>query len=80
MLDEARLKQVISAVLQVPVEAIGADTSRETIERWDSLQHMNLVLALEEEFGIYIPDEDATTINTYPLIMKVVSEQMAKAS
>jgi len=80
MLDEARLKQVISAVLQVPVEAIGTDTSRETIERWDSLQHMNLVLALEEEFGIYIPDEDATTINTYPLIRKVVSEQMAKAS
>ena len=80
MLDETRLKQVIASVLQVPVESIGDDTSRETIERWDSLQHMNLVLALEDEFGIYIPDEDATRINSYPLIMQVVNEQLARAS
>jgi len=80
MLDETRLKQVIASVLQVPVESIGDDTSRETIERWDSLQHMNLVLALEDEFGIYIPDEDATRITSYPLIMQVVDEQLARAS
>lgn len=80
MLDEARLKQVISSVLQVPVESIGADTSMDTIEKWDSLQHMNLVLALEDEFGIYIPDEDATNITSYPLIRLVVDEQLAKAS
>lgn len=80
MLDEARLKQVISSVLQVPVESIGADTSMDTIEKWDSLQHMNLVLALEDEFGIYIPDEDATNITSYPLIRLVVEEQLAKAS
>jgi len=80
VLDETRLKQVLASVLQVPVDTIGADTSRETIERWDSLQHMNLVLALEDEFGIYIPDEVATRITSYPLIMQVVDEQLARAS
>lgn len=80
MLDEARLKQVISSVLQVPVESIGADTSMDTIEKWDSLQHMNLVLALEDEFGIYIPDEDATNITSYPLIRVVVEEQLVQTT
>ena len=80
MLDEARLKQVISSVLQVPVESIGVETSMDTIERWDSLQHMNLVLALEDAFGIYIPDEDATNITSYPLIRVVVEEQLASQS
>ena len=31
-------------------------TSMDTVESWDSLSQMNLVLALEDEFGIEIPD------------------------
>ena len=80
MLDEMRLKQVISSVLQVPVETIDAGTSMDTIEKWDSLQHMNLVLALESAFGIYIPDDEATNITSYPLIRLVVDEQLSKVS
>jgi acyl carrier protein len=37
---------------------INEDSSADSIEQWDSLRHLNLVLALEEEFGISIPDEE----------------------
>ncbi len=65
----------MAAVLQVPQESIGPDSSMDNIATWDSLRHMNLVLALEEEFGTSIPDEDAANLTSYALI-KVVLEEL----
>ena len=76
MLAEAKLKQIMSSVLHVPVEKINSDTSMDTIEKWDSLQHMNLVLALEDAFDIFIPDDEAANITSYPLIKLVIKEQL----
>ena len=78
MLDEAALKQVMATVLAVPVEAIGPDASADTIPSWDSLHHMNLVLALEQTFGVEIPDEDAADITSYALIKVVLQEQLGR--
>jgi acyl carrier protein len=71
---DAKLKSVMSAVLKVPVEEIGEESSMDTIAAWDSLQHMNLVLALEEEFGVSVPDEDAANITSFKLIRTVLQE------
>ena len=47
---EGRIKNVMSAVFEIPVDQIKDNSSLDTIESWDSLKHMNLVVALEEEF------------------------------
>ncbi len=73
-LDEAKLKQVIANIFAVPVSDITEDSSKDSIPNWDSLKHMNLVLALEEEFGVSIPDEDAANITSYKLIRLVLQE------
>ena len=77
MLNEETLKQVMAAMLNVDAAAIGPDASMDTITNWDSLRHMNLVLALEEEFKVVIPDEDAGNITSYKLI-KLVLEDLLK--
>lgn len=74
MLNEDALKQVMSQVLNVPPQTIGVDASMDTIESWDSLHHMNLVLAIEEEFKVTIPDEDASNITSYKLITLVLND------
>jgi len=71
---DAKVKTVMSAVLKVPVEEIGEESSIDSIAAWDSLQHMNLVLALEEEFGVSVPDEDAANITSFKLIRAVLQE------
>ena len=38
------------------------------------LGHMNLVLALEDEFKVVIPDEDAGNITSYKLITVVLND------
>lgn len=77
MLNENTLKQVMATLLTVEVSAIGEDASMDTIPTWDSLRHMNLVLALEEEFKVAIPDEDAGNITSYKLIKLVLEELLS---
>jgi acyl carrier protein len=74
MINEQALRQVMATLLQVPADSIGEDTSMDTVKGWDSLRHMNLVLALEEEFKVSIPDEDAANITSYPLIKLVLQD------
>lgn len=77
MLNEEMLKQVIAAVLEVDPSSIDDDTSTDTMPNWDSLRHMNLVLALEQEFQVQISDEDAYSIKSYQLIKLVLKELLA---
>lgn len=74
MLNENLLKKVMASVLKVDVSAIDENSSMDNIKSWDSLGHMNLVLALEDEFKVVIPDEDAGNITSYKLIMVVLDE------
>jgi Acyl carrier protein len=78
VINEDDLRAVMAGVLHVQIEAIGPESSMDNIESWDSLQHMNLVLALEEEFGVSIPDEDAANVTSYALI-KLVLEELIQA-
>jgi acyl carrier protein len=77
MLDRNELKRVMAAVLELEATALGDDASMDTVPGWDSLRQMNLVLALEDRFGITIPDEDAANATSYQLLALVVEEQLA---
>jgi acyl carrier protein len=69
-----RVLTVISQVLGVPVEELREDSSPATVAVWDSLKHMNLILAMEEEFGIYFSDENIRQMLNVGTIVANVSE------
>jgi acyl carrier protein len=74
MLDRLKLKEVLSAVFEVSVESITDDSSSDTIENWDSLRHLNLIIALEEEFNVVIPDEEVGNMVNFKLIELVLND------
>ncbi len=76
-LDHALLKQVMATVLEVDAASLDERSSMDNVPGWDSLKQMNLVLALEESFGVAIPDEDAANATSYALIALVLQEQLA---
>jgi acyl carrier protein len=66
------IKNIMAQVFQIEAASIVADTSPESVERWDSLKHMQLVMALEDEFGIEFPDEVIPELLSYVKIVDQV--------
>jgi acyl carrier protein len=63
-LSEERVKQIIMDQLGVSAEQVTPDASFIDDLGADSLDTVELVMALEEEFDIEIPDEDAEKLRT----------------
>jgi acyl carrier protein len=47
-----RVASVFAAVFGIAEASLKDDDSYETIADWDSVNHINLILALEAEFGV----------------------------
>ena len=74
MVEIIRIKEVVGAVIDAPVSQISDNASMDEIDAWDSLAQMNLVIALEDEFQITIPDDEVGTIISIQLILSLVNE------
>jgi len=61
---DAKVKKIISEQLGVPESDVKLESSFVNDLGADSLDTVELVMALEEEFGVEIPDEDAEKIAT----------------
>lgn len=77
MFPDDKLKAVMASMLDIDVSAVGPATSTDTVAQWDSVRHMNLIIALEEAFGISVPDEEVATLTSYPIVRAMVEEQLA---
>lgn len=72
--SEQKLKATLAVVLGVPTEEIGDETSSDTVASWDSLKHLNLVFALEDEFSVSISEEQSFQMLSYPALKSVLAE------
>lgn len=73
---DSKILEVMSYVFEVPVSDLNEESSQDSIESWDSVKHLNLIVALEEEFGIEIPIEEVGHLISFKLIRLIVGELM----
>ena len=71
---EDRVKKIIVEQLGVKEEDVSADASFVDDLGADSLDTVELVMALEEEFETEIPDEDAEKITTVKQVIDYINE------
>ena len=69
-----QVRNVASDIFGVPTDKISAESSPETIENWDSMQHLNLVLAIEEKFGVQLDPEDIEQMKTIGAVAVLVEK------
>jgi len=72
-----KIFEIVSQVMNVPAADIREDSSPETIEAWDSLKHMSLILTLEDEFKIQFSDDEIVKMLSVALIMDVLNHKLA---
>lgn len=70
-----KLQETIAATLKVPANKITASTRDEDLSAWDSLGQVNLMMALEQTFEVYIEVEDFETLNSVPAILAYLTQQ-----
>jgi acyl carrier protein len=59
-----KIRSIVAATFGVPVAQITDQTSSDTIESWDSMNHLHLVVALEAEFGVSFEPERAVEMTS----------------
>ncbi len=64
--------QIVADVFNVPAESVTVDSSPESIESWESMTHLNLVLSLEQAFGVsFAPEDIAELISVAAIVDRV---------
>jgi acyl carrier protein len=74
---EDRIRQIMADILNVAPEDMDGSTGMDNVSSWDSLHHLNLCLALEQEFGITLEVNEIESMLTYAVILQVMQRKIA---
>lgn len=74
-MDFEKIKEVVAEQLGVDVSQITGETSLKDDLNADSLDLFQIIMSLEEEYGIEIPTEDAESIGTIGDIEKYLAQR-----
>lgn len=70
-----QIRELVATTFELPVEKVGQESSSKTIELWDSVGHINLVMALEEKFGTPFTMEEIAEMHDVATICKIVDQK-----
>ena len=71
---EERIKNVMADVFGIDATTINEDSSQDNIEQWDSIKTLDLIVSLEEEFGVSIPIEEVGNMTNFKYIELTLKE------
>jgi len=72
---DTKLREIVRAVLQLPADADVGRARQLSVETWDSLAHVSLMLAIEGEFGLSIDISDQIALTSVPAIRLYLEER-----
>jgi len=75
-----QVRAIASDLFDVAPEGITAESSPETVEKWDSVQHLSLVLAIEERFHCQLTPEEIEHMHNIGGVVRVLQGKLQSAS
>jgi acyl carrier protein len=69
-----RLRGVFRTALELPADADVDTLEYRGIEKWDSLAHMSLIAAIEDEFDIMIDTDDVIDMSSFTKAREIVGK------
>src|SRR3954468_1557621 len=74
MLDKVR--EIIADVTHNNLQSVTANSSSQNLDGWDSVAQINIIVAVEEEFGIRFDPEDMHNLDSVEKIVYALSPIM----
>ena len=72
-----RARVALARALKADPETIADNASQMDLSEWDSVRHMNVVLALENDFGIEFEDAELPTLTSLPLMVAAIEKHLS---
>lgn len=80
MTDTAKLDEAILFGLGLPADTDLTAIAYGTTQEWDSVAHMQLVVAIESAFGIMLETDDVIAMSDYAEITRILREHYGVAA
>lgn len=78
MLDiEKRIIFIMSEVFDINKDLIKNDSSTNNLVEWDSMNHMNLIVALEEEFKCDFDEDDIEIMVSFETVKTIIENKLS---
>ncbi|HWL93491.1 MAG TPA: acyl carrier protein [Phycisphaerae bacterium] len=74
MTNSDKFKSIIAAILQVDEDTVTDQLTPDRVDTWDSLNHINLIGALEQEFGITLATENLERTQSIPVLKSLLAQ------
>lgn len=68
-----RVRELAAETFDQPLDAVQLSTTPNDLDTWDSLAQLNLIVALEDEFGIELDPEHAATATSIASLVALVT-------
>ena len=75
---ENSIIEIFNDVFEIKDIVINDELSQKDVEDWDSIGHVGLVIAIQEEFNIDIPIEDTISLSTVGKIIDYVCQKITQ--
>lgn len=71
------LKEIFARVLRVPISDITPELSTKTTRNWDSLRHVELVVEVEEKYGVSFAATEVFALTTVKGFCEMLQKKQA---
>jgi acyl carrier protein len=71
-----RARNALAKALKTDPATISDNASQMDLSAWDSVRHMNVVLALENEFEIEFDDSELPKLTSLPLMVAAIEKRV----
>jgi acyl carrier protein len=70
------VKNIMASVFKTRIENITDDLNQKNVTFWDSLRHLNLIIELEEKFGISFEPEEISEMTTFERVIFYITKKI----
>jgi len=74
---ELKARNAIAGALKCSVEAVASEASVETLPQWDSIGHINIILAVETDLGRTLLPEEIAGISSVADVARLYAQDSA---